>query len=101
MRSLWQKQTTYKNYTLYARGKKKLTTLKQLAIKPSLSFGGGKRNRTDDPLLAWQALSQLSYTPRKDESIVLLLVTMRGLRAKNFCRALSCPQAVAVPTGCP
>ena len=53
MRSLWQKQKTYKNYTLYARGKKKLTTLKQLAIKPSLSFGGGKRNRTDDPLLAW------------------------------------------------
>ncbi len=26
-------------------------------------FGGGERNRTDDLLLAKQALSQLSYTP--------------------------------------
>jgi hypothetical protein len=26
--------------------------------------GGGERNRTDDPLLAKQVLSQLSYTPR-------------------------------------
>jgi hypothetical protein len=25
--------------------------------------GGGERNRTDDPLLARQVLSQLSYTP--------------------------------------
>ena len=25
--------------------------------------GGGERNRTDDPLLAKQVLSQLSYTP--------------------------------------
>ena len=25
--------------------------------------GGGKRDRTDDPLLARQVLSQLSYTP--------------------------------------
>ena len=28
-----------------------------------LSGGGGDRNRTDDPLLAKQVLSQLSYTP--------------------------------------
>lgn len=91
IRSLWQKQTTYKNYMLYAKGKKKLTTLRQLAIKPSLSFGGGKRNRTDDPLLAWQALSQLSYTPRKDESIVLLLAAMRGLRAKILAKNFAKP----------
>ena len=26
-------------------------------------FGGGKENRTPDPLLAKQVLSQLSYTP--------------------------------------
>ncbi len=26
-------------------------------------FGGGERIRTDDPLLAKQVLSQLSYTP--------------------------------------
>ncbi len=29
-----------------------------------LECGGGERNRTDDPLLAKQVLSQLSYTPR-------------------------------------
>ena len=28
-----------------------------------MSFGGGKENRTPDPLLAKQVLSQLSYTP--------------------------------------
>ena len=27
------------------------------------AFGGGERDRTDDPLLAKQVLSQLSYTP--------------------------------------
>ena len=27
-------------------------------------IGGGERDRTDDPLLAKQVLSQLSYTPR-------------------------------------
>ena len=26
--------------------------------------GGGERDRTDDPLLAKQVLSQLSYTPK-------------------------------------
>ena len=28
-----------------------------------IGFGGGERDRTDDPLLAKQVLSQLSYTP--------------------------------------
>src|SRR5687767_4007665 len=28
-------------------------------------IGGGERDRTDDPLLAKQVLSQLSYTPRR------------------------------------
>ncbi len=28
-----------------------------------LKVGGGERDRTDDPLLAKQVLSQLSYTP--------------------------------------
>ena len=31
-----------------------------------LECGGGERDRTDDPLLAKQVLSQLSYTPMKD-----------------------------------
>ena len=32
-------------------------------IKICFNFGGGERDRTDDPLLAKQVLSQLSYTP--------------------------------------
>ena len=31
--------------------------------------GGGERDRTDDPLLAKQVLSQLSYTPKTKLSI--------------------------------
>ena len=31
-----------------------------------ISNGGGERDRTDDPLLAKQVLSQLSYTPDND-----------------------------------
>ena len=30
------------------------------------AHGGDNRNRTDDPLLARQVLSQLSYTPKLD-----------------------------------
>ena len=37
----------------------------------SSETGGGERDRTDDPLLAKQVLSQLSYTPVE-------LVRMRG-----------------------
>jgi hypothetical protein len=33
---------------------------------PSPGAGGGDRNRTDDPLLAKQVLSPLSYTPAED-----------------------------------
>ena len=35
----------------------------QTAIEHVIRFGGGERDRTDDLLLAKQALSQLSYTP--------------------------------------
>jgi hypothetical protein len=34
-----------------------------LRLFSSVSFGGGRRDRTDDPLLAKQVLSQLSYAP--------------------------------------
>ena len=35
-----------------------------MPIRLVLAFlGGGERDRTDDPLLAKQVLSQLSYTP--------------------------------------
>ena len=38
--------------------------LRQLAMKAGAFIGGGgDRARTDDPLLAKQVLSQLSYTP--------------------------------------
>ena len=45
-----------------------------LILPPSTSTkskrnGGGKRDRTDDLLLAKQALSQLSYTPELINSI--------------------------------
>ena len=37
----------------------------QMMISLSEIMGGGERDRTDDLLLAKQALSQLSYTPDK------------------------------------
>jgi hypothetical protein len=39
------------------------TSLQSPAIFPSQGFGGARRDRTDDLLLAKQALSQLSYGP--------------------------------------
>ena len=35
----------------------------RLLRRSTLAFGGDERDRTDDPLLAKQVLSQLSYTP--------------------------------------
>ena len=32
-------------------------------LRTLVFLGGGERDRTDDPLLAKQVLSQLSYTP--------------------------------------
>ena len=36
-----------------------------------LNYGGADRDRTGDPLLAKQVLSQLSYSPKFDPVIVL------------------------------
>ena len=36
----------------------------------SKTFGGGGRDRTDDPLLAKQVLSQLSYAPVRYRNMV-------------------------------
>ena len=41
-------------------------------------FGGGERDRTDDLLLAKQALSQLSYTPKVFDISNLCAITMVG-----------------------
>ena len=38
-------------------------SLKRIGIRFSQTYGGDKRDRTADPLLAKQVLSQLSYTP--------------------------------------
>ena len=40
-------------------------TIENFAILILQFLGGGERDRTDDLLLAKQALSQLSYTPTK------------------------------------
>ena len=45
-----------------------------------LSLGGDNRDRTDDPLLAKQVLSQLSYTP---VAITLLKVRNRPQKLNN------------------
>jgi hypothetical protein len=45
-------------------GSKSSAPLKpSLKIQPFVCHGGGGQNRTDDPLLAKQMLSQLSYAP--------------------------------------
>ena len=43
-----------------------MQALSQLSYNPTLFTGGGIRDRTVDPLLAKQMLSQLSYTPQLD-----------------------------------
>jgi hypothetical protein len=64
-------------------------------------FGGGERDRTDDPLLAKQVLSQLSYTPRK---IVVGLVgfepTTPALSRRCSNRLSYRPSSAAAMTGC-
>ena len=54
---------------------RKLSQDKPLAGRPfvSLALGGDERVRTDDPLLAKQVLSQLSYTPISKGAPFLLL----------------------------
>ena len=45
-------------------------------LETNFYYGGGKRVRTADPLLARQVLSQLSYTPT---SFVFFMVGLGGL----------------------
>ena len=44
---------------------KSISHMQLSKIEYFYEFGGGERDRTDDLLLARQALSQLSYTPEK------------------------------------
>ena len=43
----------------------------RLSYTPTFKNGGGKRDRTDDLLNANQALSQLSYTPKRVVFVLL------------------------------
>ena len=59
-----------KTFYMVGRGRFELPTSRlssarsnQLSYRPVANFGGGDQDRTDDLLLAKQALSQLSYTP--------------------------------------
>ena len=59
-----------KNYQLALRSLQPLSGCLTLASVPpnfflSEKFGGGEQDRTADPLLAKQVLSQLSYAPLK------------------------------------
>ena len=47
-------------------------------VRCPLSLGGDNRDRTDDPLLAKQVLSQLSYTP-----IAVVKVPLRTSKIKQ------------------
>jgi hypothetical protein len=49
-----------------APGRSRRASTRMTLLRHSVG-GGGERNRTDDLLLAKQALSQLSYTPRTNE----------------------------------
>jgi hypothetical protein len=51
-------------YSLWRKTRNKRQRLFMVSLK---NCGGGERDRTDDLLLAKQALSQLSYTPSDKE----------------------------------
>ena len=48
------------------------------------NFGGGKENRTPDPLLAKQVLSQLSYTPIISYPIIFYQILYLSLSRRSF-----------------
>ena len=58
-------------------GSEMLVSAEALTI---IAIGGGRRDRTDDPLLAKQVLSQLSYAPIHTEFIITLDDDPRGCR---------------------
>ena len=47
----------------------------RMAFWPGVDDGGGRRDRTDDLLLAKQALSQLSYSPKFFWTEVIIINT--------------------------
>ena len=57
---------------------------------PSYPFGGDEEDRTPDPLLAKQVLSQLSYTPNKVGIQVSLCLCQDTNRPNKFGRSQLC-----------
>ncbi len=51
-----------------------------------LVYGGGERARTDDLLRARQALSQLSYTPKKSCSVNQSLLSLYSMKVVGLDR---------------
>jgi hypothetical protein len=62
-------------------------TLRSMSSASLAPVGGGERDRTDDLLVANQALSQLSYTPRKKTV---------SLRPRVVPTALRCPRPTRI-----
>jgi hypothetical protein len=55
------------------------------------AYGGGERDRTDDLLLAKQALSQLSYTP------ALTTLARGGARSERQLAPIAAPRRIRRP----
>ena len=71
-----------------------------ISAQPHLFFGGADRVRTDDPLLAKQVLSQLSYSPgSKGRSRKAEVRSDRGSQRSSFCLLLSALCFVLVGLG--
>ena len=54
-------------------------------LDSGMDAGGGERDRTDDLLLAKQALSQLSYTPEKRKLVGLVGFEPTTPRLSSVC----------------
>ena len=63
---------------------------------PNFNDGGGERDRTDDPLLAKQVLSQLSYTPSRVVGLVGFEPTTPALSRRCSNRLSYRPNALAL-----
>ncbi len=61
--------------------------IQQLSLD-GLSVGGASRDRTDDPLLAKQVLSQLSYGPAEQRDTEARLAGLCSLNAGHLCGRL-------------
>jgi hypothetical protein len=54
-------------------------------LRAAHSYGGDERNRTADPLLAKQVLSQLSYIPTENFRLVIFDCRLTNRKIVNSC----------------